>query len=319
MIHVQIPDNFVEEREYILSVLLHDFLGLNYEITINDNTDEYLIILPKKKEIIFKDGFFGKIENDDYLKSNYLPDHPQYLKSDFCSGQNIPVIYGNTNIDVSSNRITCGIDIFASAFFLLTRWEEMVCNRKDVHGRMPENDIYVKKYDLHRRPVVNEYLTFLWHMILKLEPGMKRKTAQYNPVITHDVDMLTRYANIKQYLRAIAGDIVHRKNPLLWFKTSFDFLCYQVGLKKDTYDTFDYLMTISERYQLTSHFYFMPGKPGAKEVKYDISGKRAENTINNIKDRQHIVGLHGTYNAYNNARLFGKELDRIKKLYPEIS
>ncbi|MGM0649621.1 MAG: hypothetical protein ACQES1_03825, partial [Bacteroidota bacterium] len=33
----------------------------------------------------------------------------------------------------------------------------------------------------------------------------------------------------------------------------------------------------------------------------------------------HIVGLHGTYNAYNNARLFGKELDRIKKLYPEIS
>lgn len=44
---------------------------------------------------------------------------------------------------IEEDYIYCGADIFASSFFMLTRREELVINKKDQYGRCDENEMLV--------------------------------------------------------------------------------------------------------------------------------------------------------------------------------
>ena len=131
MIKITIPNNFLPERRYIIDILFSEFLGLEYEI-IPRNTKEYEIILENDKKLIIKDSFFSNFEDGlDYLDRKNISEKIKFLKNQFIIEKNIPVIYGDDEFRIQENEIICGIDIFASSFFMLTRWEEYVNKTKD--------------------------------------------------------------------------------------------------------------------------------------------------------------------------------------------
>ena len=317
MIRLSIPENFVQERIYILSVLLEDFLGLKITISVDDVSD-YFIYLPNGKQLVVKDHFFSHINDDTFLDVRNLPQAPVFLKSKYAVKSDMPILYGGNRIEKHDQTIIVDADIFASAFFLLVRWEMIVTDKKDQHGRMPDELMYLRIHNLHYRAVVNEYSEFLWNVLIALDASLIRKQFDYQAIVTHDIDILERYPSWKLFLRALAGDLLKRYNPLLWFITSYDFFTAKLGIKKDVYNTFDYLMDVSEKNCLKSHFYFIPGVDGETDVRYDITGKKASEIISNIKDRGHIIGLHGTYDAYNKPDRFSQELLRLKNIHSEI-
>ena len=75
----------------------------------------------------------------------------------------------------------------------------------------------------------------------------------------------------------------------------------------DPYDTFDILMKISDEYGLKSHFYFMSGGLTKYDNRYRIDEPKCLELINKIKKREHIIGFHSSYNAYNDNEQFKKE------------
>lgn len=319
MLEVKIPNNFIAERQYIIETLLSDFLGIETEISVGDDED-YKLILPNKSEIIIKDDFFSKFNEDEgYLSVKNIPNKIDYAQNSFTPEADIPVLYGNERIVVDEKKIECSIDIFASSFFMLTRWEEAVIKEKDEHQRFPDELSLAQKFNFHKRPIVNEYTEMLWNFILQLNSKQKRKQRKYQVILTHDVDYFRRYNSINKYINAIGGDIILRKNPLLWFKTTFDFITTKLKLKKDQYDTFDYLMDVSDKHHLKSRFYFIPGKPREEDVRYDIDDPLIKKTIDNIFKRGHITGLHGTYKSFNKPDDFQSELKRLKSIYPHIT
>ncbi len=84
-----------------------------------------------------------------------------FSKNDFIVEKDIPIIYGTDKLEITEqnqNIITCGIDIFASSFFMLTRWEEYVNKNRDRHNRFPAIESLAFKNDFLSRPVVNEYV-----------------------------------------------------------------------------------------------------------------------------------------------------------------
>ena len=137
MIKVIIPNNNIEERKYILDVFFNDFLGLDYYLEINNSYFEsWELILENNTKIIFRDHFFNKYLLElQYLNSGNIPLKIKFLKNQYIVEDNIPVIYGNDDLIVSETCIICGIDIFASSFFMLTRWEEYVNKNRDKHDR----------------------------------------------------------------------------------------------------------------------------------------------------------------------------------------
>jgi hypothetical protein len=312
MIKIKIPSNNIEERKYILDIIFNEFLGLDYQIEINENIKDYEITLENKNKLIIEDNFFKSFpQNLEYLKLENIPEKIEFVKNDFIVEDNLPVIYGNNKLLINKNEIICGIDIFASSFFMLTRWEEYVNKIRDKHNRFPAYASLAFKNDFLNRPVVNEYVEMLWNMLKYLGINQQRKKNKFQFVLTHDVDKVFKYTSLLSKFREIIGDIVKRKSLLLAYNSFLRQIKVSLNLAKDPYDTFDYLMDISEKNNTKSYFFLH----SSNSSKYDNNNdKFLKKIADKIIKRGHFLGYHPSYNAYNNEEIFKKDKEKIENI-----
>jgi len=313
MITIKIPTNNLNERKYIIDILFGEFLGLEYEIKV-ENRKDYEIVLENENLIIFEDSFFGNFPKDlEYLKQENIPKKIEFGKNDFIFENDIPIIYGTNKLIKNQSTITCGIDIFSSSFFMLTRWEEYVNKTRDIHNRFPATESLAYKQGFLDRPIVNEYVEMLWNMLKCLGIKQKRKKREFKLILTHDVDIPLKYKNIYSGIKEIIGDIVKRKNFRLAFENLALKLKTHLKLKKDPFDTFNYLMDISESLNSKSYFFFMGKGTSSYDNRYNSNDKFILNLVENIKNRGHFIGIHPTYNAYNDFNQFKQEKLELEK------
>ena len=64
--------------------------------------------------------------------------------------------------------------------------------------------------------------------------------------ITHDIDFFARYDKLQKVIKAIGGDIFKRKSFKKAIDTIKSYSQIKKGNQKDPYDTYDYLMNLSE-------------------------------------------------------------------------
>lgn len=308
------PNNNIEERKYILKTLFLDFLGLDYDLSFDNVVSDWIIKFGEKT-LRFSDAFFSKFPVEkSYLTVTAMPTEVLFAKNDFTKEDNIPIIYGTEALNVTDNEIVCGIDIFASSFYMLSRWEEFVIELKDEFGRCSEDEMTSVKYGLYHRPVVNEYVEFLKNLLARLGIEVPLSIHKYTPFITHDIDNLFRYDDSKKFCMNLAGDILHRKSIKMFFSSIHKYIKYRQGLLKDPYDTFDYLMDLSDKYNIKSHFYFRASVKGQNDGLYDIFDKRITPIIDNIIKRGHCIGFHPSKDTYRNPQQFRTEVDRLRSL-----
>lgn len=304
---ILIPKNFEKERTYIVNTIISDFLGLNFDLEISD-IDNYKILLSNGKIIVINDTFWGNISNKtSFLHFENIPASIKFTSNHFLTENDIPIIYGNEKIEVTDNQIYCGIDIFASSFFMLSRWEEYVSVKLDKHFRFIDSNSLAQRFNFHKRPIVNEYVEMLWNMLENLGIDQCRKIRNFRITPTHDIDFLLYFKPRFQFFKSLIGDLLKRRN--------FKRFAYNLKLfftsTKDAFDTFDYLMKISDKYHLKSIFNFIAGTNGETDVHYNFNHKRTKKIINKIIQRKHIVGIHGSYDSYNNSAIFQKEMQRF--------
>ncbi len=316
MLKIIIPNNNIAEREYAIDILFHQFLDLSYELSISKNAIDYKIILPNQKSIIINDNFFSQYPQDlSYLKASSIPLEVHYQNSPFFSEKNLPILFGTNKIEHHTDYIRTDIDVFATLFFMLTRWEEYVIKDRDEHNRFPHQSSLAYKNNFLNRAIVNEYVEFFWNMLNSLDNSIVRKQQNFSLLLTHDVDEIERYLTPKNLLKALAGDIIYRKSLIKLFQTLTEYIQIKRSNKKDPYDTFEMIMNMSEEFGLKSHFFFMAGGTSKKyDNRYKIESDKSHKIINNIQDRGHFIGIHPSYNAYNNALQFKKEKDALEKV-----
>ncbi len=319
MIKVYIPNNNIAERRYILDTLLADFLGLEYQLKIKSKesrVDDWIIELESGNRLIIQDHFFNKFPKDlEYLQKDNIPKDVKFVYNKYAPLGNIPVIYGASTISTINyqpSTLTCTIDIFASSFFMLTRWEEYVNKTRDSHNRFPATASLAYRFNFLQRPVVNEYLEMLKNMLLELGFSGEFKKREYKLILTHDVDHIYAWDSFWKWTYNILRDLVKRTSLKNFLWTLNDYIKIKRGLAKDPYDTFDYIMDFSDKLGVKSHFFFM----GRGETKYDndyFSGSKEVKAIaKKIKDRGHLIGMHPTYNTYNSYEQFKKEKEELE-------
>lgn len=284
MIKITIPNNNIPERRYILDIIFNEFLGFEFEVFENEDCQDWIIELEKKQILTIKDTFFSKYPKDlEYLKVENIPSKIEEL------------------------------DIFAASFFMLTRWEENVNKNRDKHDRFPAYESLAYKQGFLDRPIVNEYVEKLKSMLLELDNNLKFKIYNYQLILTHDVDEFYQWKNWNQVLRVALGDILKRRDIPLALERIAEYFLIRRGKIKDPFDTFDWLMDKSEAIGAKSRFYFMSGGVTAYDNRYKIDEPKSLELIEKIKKRGHIIGIHPSYNAYNNKVQFKKELDLLEK------
>lgn len=266
-----------------------------------------------KQVHIYAADFFG----EDFLKPASMPKTPLQLYDD------LPVIYhGHGQFDSfvkkSENLIETNIDIIASSFFMLSRYEEMVQDTKDQHERFPAKASLAYQERFLHRPIVNEYIELLWSWIQSLEPGLKRRpfwpgNKDFAFCLTHDVDSLKRYSFRPPLLR-IGYTILKRRKPRLALAIALDYLFSMLRVKKDPFDTFDYMLSLERAYGFKSSFYFKSGGDSIFNRNYSIAEPKVIKLIKEIEERGCEVGLHAGYNSYDDLEKMALEKARLDKI-----
>lgn len=311
---IKIPIDNKEERKYIVDILLNEFLGLKYKFKFEKIIQNYEIVLENGNKLIIEDHFFSQFPKDlEYLDEKNIPLKVEFNKNEFIVGDDIPIIYGTDLVKVKSEGdkkvINCGIDIFASSFFMLTRWEEYVNKTRDMHNRFPAYASLAYKNNLLNRPVVNEYVEMLWNMLKFLGCRQERKKREFELVLTHDVDHAHKYTSLIKGSREFVGDLIKRKNIRLFKDNLAAKVKTHMGLQKDPFDTYDYLMDVSEKAGVKSYFFLHSSSSSKMDSNND---KFLKKVAEKIKKRGHYIGYHPGYDAYNNFDLFIEDKKRIE-------
>ena len=314
MIKVSISNKNFLEKEYICKTLLYEYLGQKIEI-LKDDIIDYKIQLENGGELIIEDHFFSNFENDNqYLNKNNLPETIEFCTNEYIVEDNLPIIFGKSNIQTSKKKIICSIDIFSSSYFMLSRWEEYIDESKDLHNRSLGINSIAYKNNFLDRPVVNEYAEMLYLMLKKLDRTIQRKTNKYQFLLTHDVDILKKWKNNIAFTKSLLGDLFKRKDLLKAKKNILEYSNIKLGIKNDEMNSFSYLMDLSEKHGIKSHFFFMSGGKTKYENFYNIKSEEVGILIKNIINRGHKIGFHPSYNTYNNEQLWKEELDLLENV-----
>lgn len=312
MIRIISPDSNLPEKRYIFDYLFSTCFGLSYEVEWRSEAVDYTVILPNQIQCIIEDHFFIQFpEPGSYIDAANIPTQVSFAENIYTAEPNIPVLFGGTNIISSGTAIRCQIDIVATLFFMLTRWEEYVCLDRDAHGRFHSKNSLAYQYHFLHRPVVDETVEMMWAILTSLDPTLVRAVVPFTALVTHDVDALLKWTSVRRFIWSMLSDLVRKKNPLNIFFTIFG---YCIGRKRDPYDTFNYIMNISERYGLHSHFFFMVGGQTPHDRRYDIQCTHAKNLMAHIQLRGHQIGYHPSYDTYRDSTMFEQEVSILREM-----
>ncbi len=312
MVTVYLPDNHHAERSYCIDTIFGELLGISYQVRFDDARSLegscWVVTTARGTTLAVEDHFFSKIpEASGYLDARYLPGSVFSASIPCLPGCDVPVLYGDPAYNATRNTIRFGGDIFASSFFMLTRWEEYVKTERDPHGRFPASASLAYQNGFLSLPVVDLYADMLWNMLLELGIDGERKTHPPRIFPTHDVDDLYFWSHAAQLLRVTAGDLLKRRDGGLAAARIREFLRVKKGAQKDPWDRFDLLMDLSESIGTQSRFYFMSGGVTAYDNRYSINDPRAVELMAKIRQRGHLIGIHASYNSYNDPEQFRKE------------
>lgn len=289
MINVVIPDNNIPERSYSIEMVLHHFLGI--EISISPQNCDCTTLSWSNKKIVIHDAFWDSGTPLSYLSKDKLP-IIRRTRLHFSPENDFVILYGNKDLILGENEIYCGIDVFASVFFLLTRWEEYVVNTRDYLGRFIGSNSILYKNNVIDRPLLNEYIEFIWAILKSIGCEEKRSERTFHLVPTHDVDhpyMKHRFCQTS-------------KNLIKCFLRR-DFLSIPYYLRdyfKDPFYIYPFFMDISEEIGEKSIFYFMSSDPSiTRRGVTPYSERRLLKIANSILHRNHKIGIHPGFFADN--------------------
>jgi len=318
---------FANQIKYTFDLILST-LGIEYEIlNANEINADALVISygHKKPDIkanyhihIYQSELFG----DNYMKLESMPKLPLKRWND------LPIIYEGKGdirdwVVRNGNIIETNIDIIASSFFMLSRYEEYLVDERDQYDRFPASASIAYKEGFLTRPIVNEYIELLWEWIDSFNLGFQRKKLwgdkDFVACLTHDVDSVKRW-NLKSIFKEI---IYFNKSPIIKDNTLNVLkrkgrIVKSILSCKDPHWNFKEIIELEKQYGFSSSFYFLIGGKHKSEKNYRISDAKIQRLIDNIKKTGCEVGLHGSFYSYNDIEILRKEKNILEKLVGKI-
>jgi hypothetical protein len=175
-------------------------------------------------------------------------------------------------------------DAIGLAFLMLSRIEERSCPTLDRYGRFPAAEAFAVRAGLHAVPLADRALEDVARRLLRQTAPPHRST--YEPVPTHDVDMLKAYHRVHEPLRYALGDALKRGRPAQALRRLEAYRAGEPGR------SFEWLMDLSERHGMTSHFYFMAPSRHPMDSAY---ARRTPALLRRMADRVRARGHRAGY------------------------
>jgi hypothetical protein len=328
---VHAPEGYREERRYILGVVLGDWLGLGWRLATHERPVLRISLAedPDGPAVTMPDVLFGT-ERDRWLTASALPPTPlarrrvgEAVAGVLDAEEYLPVLYGGTSpttadlAELHSQGVWLDIDVFGSAFAMLTRYEEVVTAAHDSYDRFPMASTLAFAEGFVDSPVVDAYVALLRAALGRIWPRIEFRRHRYQVMLTHDVDdpLSTVGRSPRLLARQFGGDLVRRRDIGLALRRARAAVDARRGrYDPDPNNTFEFLMDVSERHSLRSSFYFLcrsDADPAAPRFQlFDHPWVR--DLMGRVHRRGHEIGLHAGFGTYLDAAATAEEFNRLR-------
>ena len=201
-------------------------------------------------------------------------------------------------------------DIFSAAFYLLSRYEEYLPHVKDNYGRFTKKDSLAYQNSFLNQPVVDIWSMYFKNKLEIFFPKIKFEKSQYSidPII--DVPMAYYFKN-KGLIRTFGGIFSDLIN--LRFQLSYERFFVLLGLKKDPYDNFNWIINIQKKSKCKFNIFFLIGDYNSYDKNISINKKSFVTLIKSMRDYCE-VGLKSSFTALENYSVLDKERKRISSI-----
>ncbi len=277
--------------QFIAELLITDLIGFRLQLIDNIEDEKTIHINYSYNPAI--GGY--QIQPNGLLKENGIKPIATQLGSEW---HEIPTI----TLDNSS------FDIFASSFYLTSRYEEYLPYNADTHNRFTAPESCLHKLNVLKRPIVNEWALALRIELLTLFPGLKGSPRIFEYQSTIDIDQAWKF-RYKGFIRTLGGfsrDIIKQNWPDIHERLS-------VLLRKsdDPFFNFDYQDEIHKLNNTNVTYFIQIGDFG----RFDKNTKHTNNSFGQLIKRLNTtyrVGIHPSYQSNTNEQLVRIEKQRLE-------
>ncbi len=327
MLTISVPD-LSPELSWVCSVLLNDCLGVEY--TVQTAHAENFRLHCNGRHIELPNIFFALASRRGFDQS-LLPQTPLAVWDSRATGLHpilvkplVPVIFGSNARPsvVKDDAIYIPIDIFGSAFFMLSRCEEAFNKVRDGHDRFPTAASLAYRENFLDRPIVDEYVEILWTAIRHLWPGLKRKKRMPRTLVSCDVDLPfdPACASLYRLGKRLIGQTWRQKSASAVSGLIKSYLAVKRGdYSRDPYRTaIDWIMDVNEEAGNRVAFYFIPERTDKRiDNSVSLDEPRMRVLMRNIRARGHEIGIHPGYNTYQSPTTFAQSVATLRRVMAE--
>jgi len=266
---------------YTFKLVFNDLLKFPYKIT--SDLDEFQSSdLPK---FIYSDKRFS---DDLFFKSGDLLfqrgiNNPELNPFDF---EGIKVFF-----PVNSDESVLPFDVFATIFYLTSRYEEYQPYVRDQHGRFTAHLSKSSEFGILNKPVVNIWALKIKQILLEKYPSLKFPVRKYKFLPTYDIDSAFSYVQ-KGFIRSLGGYIIDIRH-LEWNKVAQRTRVLS-HIEKDPFNTFDLQIEYQKKYKLRPYYFILFSQYGQFDKNINVRNKTFRQLIKRLGDYAQI-GIHPSY------------------------
>lgn len=200
-------------------------------------------------------------------------------------------------------------DVFGAIFFLVTRYEEYYVDEFDQHGRFKGKMSIAHKFGFLEVPIVNIWANEFRKLLnARFDKAIPPLPYQFVPTI--DIDQVYYYKH-KQWVKNILGgaqQLMRGRWVDAWQRISAS-----LGLRPDPNDTFEWLENTHRKSRVDGIYFFHVGKQGAFDPTPQYGHKDVLRIIKAVSSKNK-VGLHPSYNSFNNSETIIAEKLSLEKM-----
>lgn len=201
-------------------------------------------------------------------------------------------------------------DIFAAAFYILSRYEEYLPQVRDDYGRFMATESIAYKHGFLHQPVVDIWAYKFKAQLQKQFPDFEfpKKTYGIKPIIDVPCAYNFRLKGVMRTIGGIMKDVFSFK-----LKTLYNRFVVLLGFKHDPFDTYKYILNKQKQTKFKFLFFFLVGGYSTYDKGTNANNKEFKSLIKHVADYCH-VGLKASYFAIENSVVLKKEKQQMESI-----
>ncbi len=201
-------------------------------------------------------------------------------------------------------------DIFAASFYLLTRYEEYFPHVKDEYGRFMATESLAYKNGFLQQPVVDIWALEFKKILLSRFPNLQFNSKRFSvrPIVSVSQAFAYRERGVLRTLGGVGRDLSKFR-----FKRISSRFKVLLGLKKDPFNTFDFILNFQRANKKKIIFLFGLGDYSNFEKSVGSTRSKHRELIKSVADYAE-VGLRVSYGAIDNVQVLKEEKSRLESI-----